>query len=83
MIECNTNPCLELSSPLLTKMIPHLIDNTFRIALDPILQPPKGFSTKKSSVGNEICPENRYELIFDERVEGDQLRELFAANNNG
>ena len=37
LIECNTNPCLELSSPLLNKMLPSLIDNTMRIALDPVM----------------------------------------------
>lgn len=30
LIEINTNPCLELSSPLLMKIIPELIEQTFR-----------------------------------------------------
>lgn len=43
LIEVNTNPCLELSSPLLAKMVPSMIDNAFRIAIDPIFPPPQGF----------------------------------------
>lgn len=39
MIECNTNPCLEINCPLLTRIIPEVLDNSFRIALDPIYQP--------------------------------------------
>jgi hypothetical protein len=39
MIEANTNPCLEVSCPLLSRIIPEVVDNTFRIALDPIFQP--------------------------------------------
>jgi hypothetical protein len=36
LIEVNTNPCLEISCPLLARIIPEVIDNTFRIALDPL-----------------------------------------------
>ena len=36
LIECNTNPCLEICCPLLARIIPELLDNSFRIALDPI-----------------------------------------------
>lgn len=30
LIEINTNPCLELSSPLLTRLIPAMIENALR-----------------------------------------------------
>ena len=30
LIEVNTNPCLETESPLLARIIPELIDNTFK-----------------------------------------------------
>lgn len=30
LIEINTNPCLELSSPLLGKIIPNMLENAFR-----------------------------------------------------
>ncbi len=39
LIECNTNPCLEVCCPLLARIIPELLDNSFRIALDPMYQP--------------------------------------------
>ena len=39
LIECNTNPCLEICCPLLARIIPELLDNSFRIDLDPIFQP--------------------------------------------
>jgi tubulin monoglycylase TTLL3/8 len=39
MIEANTNPCLEVSCPLLSRIIPEVVDNTFRIAIDPMFQP--------------------------------------------
>lgn len=76
LIEINTNPCLELPCPLLSSLIPHMIDNSFWIALDPLFPPPYGyFASKKHQVG-EICPENKYELIFDEYIEGESLWEL-------
>lgn len=40
MIECNTNPSLEICSPLLARIIPELLDNSFRVAIDPTYQPP-------------------------------------------
>jgi tubulin monoglycylase TTLL3/8 len=36
LIECNTNPSLEICCPLLARIIPELLDNSFRIAIDPI-----------------------------------------------
>ena len=40
LIEVNTNPCLEMSCPLLSRIIPEVLENTFRIVLDPIFPPP-------------------------------------------
>jgi len=31
LIEVNTNPCLELCCPLLSRIIPELLDNCFRL----------------------------------------------------
>lgn len=39
LIEANTNPCLEICSPLLARIIPELLDNSFRVAIDPLFQP--------------------------------------------
>ena len=73
LIEVNSNPSLEPSSTLLTKLFSSMLDNTFRIAVDPLFPPNDGFSMKKGSIGVDICPENRYDLIFDERVDGPGL----------
>ena len=40
LIEVNTNPCLEVCCPLLSRIISHLIENTLRIAIDPMFPPP-------------------------------------------
>jgi tubulin monoglycylase TTLL3/8 len=40
LIEANTNPCLEICCPLLARIITELLDNSFRITLDPLYQPP-------------------------------------------
>ena len=39
LIEANTNPCLEISCPLLARIIPEVIDNTFTMVLDLLFQP--------------------------------------------
>jgi hypothetical protein len=78
LIECNTNPCLEICCPLLARIIPELLDNSFRIALDPIFQPPNlyqdlsDFSEPLKSQKRrrlEMISHIKYSLIFDERLE--------------
>lgn len=75
LIECNTNPCLELSCPLLARIIPAMLDNSFRLAVDPLFPPPD-FNMAKKNTLHEILPINKYELVFDEAIDGESLREL-------
>lgn len=75
LIECNTNPCLELSCPLLARIIPQMLDNAFRLAVDPLFPPPD-FNMAKKNTLNEILPINKFELVFDENIDGQGLRNL-------
>lgn len=36
LIEVNTNPCIEESSPLLGQLIPRMLDDAFKLTLDKI-----------------------------------------------
>ena len=36
---------------------------------------------KKSAIGIELCPENRFDLIFDERIDGPYLLSKFNKIN--
>lgn len=81
LIEVNTNPCLELGCPLLARLIPNMVENALRITVDPLFPPPDNFSQKKCIV-NDITPDNKYELIFDEKVDGPYLNELMKEKNN-
>ena len=40
LIECNTNPCIELSSPLLEGLIPQMLSQAFDLTLDLIFPAP-------------------------------------------
>ena len=75
LIECNTNPCLETESPLLSRIIPELIENTFKIVLDPIFPSPS-LSSKKIFI-NELPHEIKYNLIFDEKLEVEKIRKQY------
>ena len=81
LIEVNTNPCLELASPLLARLIPNMLENAFKIGLDPIFLPPEHFSSKKAFIG-DACPENRFQLCFDDKVDGPVLEKLFKTQDN-
>ena len=49
LIEVNTNPCLEESSLLLKKLIPRMIDDTFKLTID-LIYPPNQKDSKNSSI---------------------------------
>lgn len=46
LIEVNTNPCLELSCPLLSCLIPKMIENTLELTLDCLFPPPVRWAPK-------------------------------------
>jgi hypothetical protein len=76
LLEVNTNPCLELSSPHLARIIPAMLENAFKIAIDPLFPEPQHVKR----VSTEVLAENKYELIFHSSVDGkgveEQLRGL-------
>lgn len=40
LIEVNTNPCLETGCPILARIIPAMIENVMKIAVDPLFPEP-------------------------------------------
>ncbi|CAD8161581.1 unnamed protein product [Paramecium pentaurelia] len=74
LIEVNTNPCLETCCPLLARLITHLIENTIKIAIDPMYPPP--LSKKKHLQESK----NLMELVFsstliNERISQPMIKE--------
>lgn len=66
LIEANTNPCLEINGcPVLARIIPHMLECAFRVAVDPILPPPD-WAFKKAL---EPVQDNKLCLIYDDEVE--------------
>ena len=55
LIEINTNPGLEISSPLISKLVPRMIDDAFRLTID------KVFKTEYS--------EDRYRHNYEENID--------------
>ena len=52
LIEVNTNPGLEISSPLISKLIPRMIDDAFRLTIDQIFD--TEFSEERYRHNNEL-----------------------------
>lgn len=78
LIEINTNPCLELSCPLLERIIPHMVENAFRIGLDTIFPPPEVVPHNyKYTIAENALHYNRFELIFDETRDGGSVKALY------
>jgi tubulin polyglutamylase TTLL1 len=78
LIEINTNPCLETGCPTLDRVIPNMLENAFRVGLDPIFPPPQNFpNSKKHYISENAMLHNNFELVFDELVNGPELSKLF------
>ncbi len=75
LIEVNINPCLGVTSSFSSRFITSLMDNTLRIAVDPLFAPPPEFTARKGA--GETLPEIKYELIFDQRIDGSGIEQLY------
>jgi hypothetical protein len=66
LIEVNSNPCLEVSCPLLERIIPTLVEQSLKIGLDSLLPPPEHFpSSYRYYLGDRILEKLKFELLFD------------------
>lgn len=77
LIEANTNPCLETNCSILSRIIPVMLDASFRIAIDPILPPPD-LNFKRA---HEALHENKYIHVFDEGLDRETLKNLHQGAN--
>jgi hypothetical protein len=78
LIEINTNPCLELSSTLLGRIIPPMVEQSLRLALDPLFPPPAHYSnTTKYTIPDCSLSKLNFELLFDEGRDGESLNVLY------
>lgn len=76
LIECNANPCLEINCPILERIIPGAVEHALRIGLDPLFPPPQHYPlAARYYLCDRILEKLKYELIFDEKSEGNALRE--------
>ncbi len=83
LIEINANPCLEISCPLLERLIPIAIEHTFRLAIDSLMPPNDHYApSKRYQLCDRILDRLKFELIFDEKYEGKELRQKYKACEN-
>lgn len=66
LIEVNTNPCLETPCSLLSRIISSVLDNSFRIALDPMTFM---HNSKTISLGDSTSNLSKFELVYDGQVD--------------
>lgn len=64
LIEINTNPCLEFSGSLLSRIIWHMVENSLAIAIDPFLRSlPEGYNSLRDKM-ERIYEDNKFECII-------------------
>jgi hypothetical protein len=59
-----------------------MLDNMVRLVIDPLFPPPDDFVENKffNSI-TDICSDNKFELIFDETIDGPILLNLHKGEN--
>lgn len=76
LIEVNTNPCIEESSPILEKLLPRMLHNAFQLTLD-VLLPGKikqNHPKPKYHVDGYSDDENMWEFLANYRTQRRKLR---------
>jgi len=82
LIEVNTNPCLEESSPLLAMLIPRMIDDAFKLTLDllfPKRDPPINKQKPQTMILQKSIP---ISLFTDEKTKSNSMEEIKDQNSN-
>lgn len=59
LIEINTNPCLELSCPLLGRIIPVMVEQSLRLSLDIVFPPPCHYA----NTSKHLAPDMNMEYL--------------------
>jgi len=80
LIEVNTNPDINASSPTLTRVIPPMVENALRLTIDQMYPPPAWQMNKKLSLPENLLENNKFELVFDEVEDGPALRNILSAD---
>ena len=66
LIEINTNPCLDCTCPLLDRIIPYMVEQSFKLSLDVVYPPPNHYPNTCKHFAPLVNLETfKYELIFD------------------
>ena len=65
LIEANSNPSLEIAGAILSRIIPSLIENVLRVAVDPVFPPSKNEGQRARFKASNMFEGNKFELIFD------------------
>lgn len=64
LLEVNTNPSLEISSNLMSRIIPEVLENSFRLVIDVLLPSHKGVPEWSEHFINN----NKYSLLYRRKV---------------
>lgn len=74
LIEVNTNPALDICCPILAKLLPQLVEDACKIAVDPIYPPPSWPPAKKHLIPDPT--DNKFVLIYNDLTDAQELKSL-------
>jgi len=64
LIEANSNPCITVDGNILGRIIPSMLENVMRVAIDPVFPPPLAESKIRYPYNNHF-ESNKFALVYD------------------
>ena len=78
LIEINYNPCLQANCNLMERIIPALIENTFRLGLDPLFPPSCHYPpNQRYYLVDNYMRHCKYELVFDQAALKEEIDNVY------
>lgn len=65
LIEANSNPCLEVDGNVLGRVIPRMVENVIRVAVDPVFPPPYSEAIRNKYSPGTSFETNQMVLVYD------------------
>lgn len=66
LIEANSNPCIEVDGNVLSRVIPAMLENVMRVAIDPVFPPPYSEALRnKFTAPSNVFEANKLVLVYD------------------
>lgn len=78
LIQCNTNPCIEINCSLLARLVPNMLENVMNLTVDTYFPPPLKKKSKESSIWNHET--FKFQLLYNGQFDSEIQQKLLLTS---